>query len=177
MTIRKSLRFSTVLGDLQGKTGQTEVLVFTDDESVELNYGLIQKNYAQNANKLGFNLYDLWDSPRDASILADHAEAIQRELGALYYGPSELIEAHPSLAVRDIEELPSGVSFGFGTFELEDDWAGKIYIDDYLSLVLFIILQGIPGVGWQQLEPAPLLFGGDYALVDPGNPVGYGLTF
>lgn len=181
MTVRQSLRFNTILGDYingsSGRVGQAEVEIFTDDESVELTFELIQKNYTQNTNKLGFNLYNIWENPRDASIQADHVEAIQRELGALYFGTMDFIEARPNLTVKDIEELPNGLSFGFGAFDLEAGWDGKIYIDDYLSLVLFVILQGIPGVNWRQIEPSLPLFGSDFALVDPGNPVGYGLSF
>jgi len=178
MTVRQSLHFSTILGNyLEGSSGRAEVEIFTDDESVELTFELIQENYARNASKLGFKLSEIWENHRDSSIPTDFVEAIQRELGALYFGTKDFIEAHPNLFVGDIEELPSGVRFGFGAFDLEDDWEGKIYIDDYLSVVLFIILQGIPGVNWRQIEPGLPLFGSDSALLEPGESVGYGLSF
>jgi len=181
MTVRQSLRFSTVLGDWSddghGKTRTVEVEVFTDDDSVELTADLIQENYAANAARLGFSLGALWEEYEQSSIFAAHAQAIQRELGALYYGDSSLIAKHPDVAIFNIEELPKGTKFGFGAFHLQEGWNGDFALDEELNLVLFIILQGIARVGWKKVDPAPLLFGGYSALVEPRQHVGYGLFY
>lgn len=177
MTVRQSLRFSTVLGDWSddghGKTRQAEIEVFTDDESVELTEELILSNHNANAAKLGFGVGELWRGYENSSVSLDQAEAIQQKLGALYYGLEEEIELYPELSVN---ELPKGFSLGFGAFDIEDNGDG-LFFEDQLGLALFIILSGIPGIRWREIKSKQLFGGFDSLLGSENRSVGYGLFY
>jgi hypothetical protein len=178
----KSLRFLTVLGhyavDRVGKVKQTEIEIFTTDPSVDLSDELVRSNAASNFEKLGFSLADLWDVPQ-LGITLQRAQAIQRELGAVYYVVDEEIAwNHRSLDFKIPEDDPDYIDLGLNGFLVGQNRAENFLVDSELRLALFLILQGIPGVGWRELKSsAPLLFGGLGSLVAGDKPVGYGLVY
>ena len=180
----QTLRYTVVLGDWSddghGKADRIQIEFFTESHELELTEELIVANYRANVEKLGFGLPELWDEYEKSSPSVDQILKLRDALGAVLYLDEEeedLREIGLPGEFRSAHEFSDGVLPFEGLYVTL--YEGDLYIemDEPLDLVMFIILTGLPGVGWRKLQEAPVLFG-SYGTPLTGNEhVGYGLYF
>jgi len=179
----QSLPFSVTLGDWSddghGKTDVQQIEVYSTDGS-EVTEELLKSNYDANVAKLGFGLPALWEDYEQFSPTEKQLIAIQRELGAAYYGEEELAEKRTDITIvpwseDDDSELGPNEFYivaaymtGELAIEAEDE-------EDNLKLAMLLVLAGLPALGWKLLEPARSLFGDSGSVLTGNSHVGYGL--
>lgn len=181
----QSLRYTVVLGDWSddghGKMDRHQIEFFTESADVELTEQLIVANYQANVAKLGFGLPELWDDYEKSSPSEDQILKIRDELGAILYTDEDeeaLEEAGLEHEFSSYAEVSGGpLPFeGFYTFR---DYRGKLHLEaeEPLDLAMFIILSGLPSVGWRKLKEGTVLFGGYGTPLTGNRQVGYGLYY
>ena len=183
-----SIPFSVTFGDWSddghGKTDVHQIEVYSTDGS-RLTEELLKANYEANVAKLGFGLPALWSDYAQFSPSEKQIIAIQQELGAVYYGDSELAEARSDiniLSADDLEvygdgELPANAFYiitGYRSNELALENDG---VEDNLRLAMLLVLTGLPAVSWKLVKPARSLFGDAGSVLTGNSHVGYGLFF
>lgn len=181
----RSVSFSATLGDWSsdghGRTAVHQVEIYSLDGS-EVTDELLKANYEANVAKLGFGLPALWKDYEQTSPREPQLIAIQRELGAIYYGEEDLAEQRSDLtivpwAMEDDSEFGPNEFYivaGYRNGELTLESDGE---EDDLKLAMFLVLAGLPNLSWKILEPARPLFGDGGSLLTGNSHVGYGLFF
>lgn len=180
----QTLRYTVVLGDWSddghGRFDSYQIELFTESPELELTEELIVANYRANVEKLGFGLPELWDEYEKTSPSVDHIIRLRDILGAVLYLDEEeedLEEIGFPGEFRSAHEFSDGI-LPFGGLYVTL-YEGDLYIemDEPLDLAMFIVLAGLPGVGWRKLQEAPVLFGSGGAALTGNRHVGYGLYF
>lgn len=178
------LRYTVVLGDWSddghGKADRYQIEFFTSSADVELTEELIVANYRANVAKLGFGLPELWDDYEKTSPSQDQILKLRDALGATIYLDEDFDSVdHVGLpgdfhSQMELSEGPPAFGALYATYYKNELF---LEMDEPLDLAMFVILAGLPKVGWRKLKEAPVLFG-SYGTPLTGNKhVGYGLFY
>lgn len=175
------LRYTVILGDWSddghGKTSKRQIEFFSESSALDLTEELIVSNYQTNRAILGFGIEDLWADYEQFSPTPDQIEKLREELGAVYYvndSVEDLEEAGLYGKLRSDEELGEG-PLPVGSFYL-GEYNNQSFLDvkDSMELIMFIVLHGLPEVGWRTVEEPPKLFGGYNTPLVGSEAVAYG---
>jgi len=186
--VQSSIPFSVTFGDWSddghGKTDVHQIEVYSTDGS-KLTEDMLKANYEANVAKLGFGLPALWENYEQFSPSEKQLIAIQRELGVVYYGESDLVGARSDidiLSADDLDvygdgELPANAFYiitGYDSNELALEIEDT---EDNLRLAMLLVLSGLSAVSWKLVKPARSLFGNAGSVLTGNRHVGYGLFY
>lgn len=181
----QTLRYTVVLGDWSddghGKADRYQIEFFTDSADVNLTEALIVDNYLANVDRLGFGLPQLWDEYEKSSPSEHQILKIRDELGAVLFLDDDeegIEESGLSGQFQSAQDVGNG-PLPFGGFYTARNYRGVLCMDEEepLNLAMFLILSGLPSVGWRKIKEAPVLFGSYNTPLTGNSHVGYGLYY